>query len=182
VYWRGAVVIYLLPVGQVDGAVLKSLQQSIAQLFLEEVSLAGAIPLQADSWNRRREQYDADVILSGIPSPPHGSKILAVTGVDLFAQGLNFVFGAARESSQKAVLSFWRLRPEVYYQPHDEALFRKRILTEAVHELGHAFGLGHCPNTACVMYFSNTLKETDQKGWKPCKSCRDSLNKILGPR
>lgn len=173
--------ITLLPVGQVEGEVLKSLQQSIAQLFLEEVSIADAIPLQADSWNRRREQYDADVILSGIPSPPHGSKILAITGGDLFARGLNFVFGAAHESSQKAVLSLWRLRPEVYYLPHDETLFRRRLLTEAVHELGHTFGLSHCSNAACVMYFSNTLKETDQKGWKPCKSCRESLEKILGP-
>jgi archaemetzincin len=35
--------------------------------------------------------------------------------------------------------------------------------SEAVHELGHAFGLTHCEKSRCVMHFSNSLQDTDFK-------------------
>jgi len=50
---------------------------------------------------------------------------------------------------------------------------------EAVHELGHTYGLKHCPNPACVMHFSNSLHDTDLKGWKFCPNCQ---RKRLGAR
>ena len=34
-------------------------------------------------------------------------------------------------------------------------MFNDRIAKEAIHELGHSFGLFHCNNKRCVMYFSN---------------------------
>jgi len=36
----------------------------------------------------------------------------------------------------------------------------QRVIKEAVHELGHAFGLTHCENSKCVMHFSNSLQDT----------------------
>jgi len=40
-----------------------------------------------------------------------------------------------------------RLRPEFYGLPENRALLPLRALKEAVHELGHLFGLGHCPDS-----------------------------------
>lgn len=61
--------------------------------------------------------------------------------------------------------------------PEDPARFRRRALTEAVHELGHTWGLTHCPNSHCVMHFSNTLADTDVKGSTFCPRCQLQLNK-----
>jgi archaemetzincin len=44
-----------------------------------------------------------------------------------------------------------------------------------VHELGHVYGLGHCNRQACVMWFSNTLAETDRKGSRFCPVCARAL-------
>jgi archaemetzincin len=57
----------------------------------------------------------------------------------------------------------------------DAFIFRERAVKEAVHELGHTFGLGHCPDSSCVMHFSNCLDDTDRKGKEYCPECRAKL-------
>ncbi|PSC69319.1 peptidase zinc-dependent, partial [Micractinium conductrix] len=81
-----------------------------------------------------------------------------------------------RSASQQAVLlddAFYGLPPS----PAD--VFASRCATEAVHELGHVFGLPHCHRRDCVMFFSNTLADTDAKGWRFCDMCRRSLAAAL---
>jgi archaemetzincin len=62
--------------------------------------------------------------------------------------------------------------------PRDERLFSERTLKEAVHELGHTYGLEHCPDPTCVMHFSNRLGDTDVKSWEFCPKCQQKVNKI----
>ena len=54
-------------------------------------------------------------------------------------------FGEADIAGRKALISLKRLRQEFYSLPRNENLFRERAVKEAVHELGHTYGLKHCP-------------------------------------
>lgn len=112
-------------------------------------------------------------------SPVIDTKVLGVADVDLFAGGLNFVFGQAELPGSAAIISLCRLRPEFYGEPPNEALKRRRLLIEAVHELGHTFGLDHCDSNKCVMRFSNALADTDAKGYDFCFECLAALAKEL---
>lgn len=95
--------------------------------------------------------------------------------------GLNFVFGEASAAQGCAVMSFARLDDAFYgLPPSSPDTFRARCATEAVHELGHVFGLPHCRSRRCVMWSSNTLAETDAKGWDCCSRCRARLAALLG--
>lgn len=58
-------------------------------------------------------------------------------------------------------------------------LFKERLIKEALHELGHAFGLPHCDNKRCVMVFSNSIKDVDFKGAKFCEGCATVLTHII---
>jgi len=100
-------------------------------------------------------------------------KILGIVDHDLFVPELNFVFGEA--SSRAAFISLTRLRQTFYRLPEDQSLFHRRVLTEAIHELGHTYGLGHCGNPRCVMFFSNRLSDTDRKGPEFCPKCGKNL-------
>ena len=75
----------------------------------------------------------------------------------LFVPNLNYVFGEADIENGVCIISLSRLRQEFYDQKPDKVLFLRRTLKEAVHELGHTYGLGHCANPKCVMHFSNSL-------------------------
>jgi len=97
-------------------------------------------------------------------------KIWGIIDDDLYVPKLNFVFGEAGQ--RVAIISLTRLRNEFYNLPKDQTLFRKRVLTEGVHELGHTYGLVHCRNPHCVMFFSNSLIDTDVKGPDFCRKCK----------
>ena len=80
------------------------------------------------------------------------------------------------------MVSLRRLRPEHYGAPPDEKRLEERALKEAIHELGHTYGLGHCQDERCVMYFSNSLGDTDRKQALFCPLCRKGLETSLNQK
>jgi archaemetzincin len=88
---------------------------------------------------------------------------------------LTFVFGEAQLEGSCAVVSTARLREEFYGLPARDDLLRERLLKEATHEIGHTFGLRHCPDWSCVMASSHAVEVMDVKGAEFCKSCRKPI-------
>ncbi len=164
--------VLLTPMGEVEGAGLEALAESLSNVFGPPVRIGDRLPLPQGAWERRRSQYLASALLALVPSPAPGNRALGVVDVDIYARGLNFVFGQADVAGRRAIVSLRRLRPEAYGLPRDEIRFAERALKEAVHELGHTYGCGHCPRPGCVMHFSNSLRDTDIKGWDFCSRCR----------
>jgi archaemetzincin len=172
--------ITIVPIGDVDESLLKSLGISLEEIFGKKARTADKIQPPEESWHRDRTQYLASAIFAVLPAPSSSvDRVLGVVDVDLFARGLNFVFGQADVGGRRAVISLYRLRQEFYGFAHNEDIFRQRTLKEAVHELGHTYGIGHCPNPICVMHFSNTLSDTDLKGWKFCSKCQMKISREM---
>jgi archaemetzincin len=108
-------------------------------------------------------------------SAPGSERVLGLVDADCYARGLNFIFGQAALGRREAVVALPRLRQLFYGLPEEPRLFRERVLKEAVHELGHTWGLRHCGDRQCVMHFSNSLYDTDVKGAAFCRCCRNQL-------
>jgi archaemetzincin len=132
------------------------------------------LPLPAQAYDPRRRQYGAEAFLPSFATRRREPRdlVIGVTAVDLFVPHLNFVFGLAEPRLSAAVISVTRLAPQFYNQAPAPVLLQKRTLKEAVHELGHLLGLPHCRDPRCIMFFSNTLADTDRKGPGFCRACR----------
>jgi archaemetzincin len=59
-------------------------------------------------------------------------------------------------------------------------LLVERLAKEAVHEVGHAFGLVHCGTIECVMSRSPAVREVDEKRPELCGECRARLQELNG--
>lgn len=173
--------IYIMPVGKVEEEALAYLQNNLGERFKLRCQLADSIEIPAEALNRKRRQYYSPLILQAIldNAPPRYHRILGVIEVDLYVLELNFIFGQADLQRGIALISLTRLRQEYYGLPADKEIFQKRMLKEAVHELGHTYGLRHCSNSLCVMYFSNSLQDTDHKGADFCLQCTKKLESHL---
>ncbi len=124
-----------------------------------------------------RKQYNSNIILRLLldTGPSDAVKILGVTDQDLFSPIFSYVFGEAQLGGKCAVISTFRLRgfPEKA-QPRCPPLL-DRMEKEAVHELGHTFGLRHCADPDCVMSYSKGVECADRKFAVFCSACRDLM-------
>jgi archaemetzincin len=152
----------------IEVPLLENLAHDLTLLGLE-CRITSPLAIPVDAYDPLRDQYRAESLLQRL-HPAKDEYLLGVTACDLYTGDYNFVFGLAWPTQRTAVIALARL---VYHG--DAASHRQRILKEAVHELGHTFGLGHCPNPNCVMHFSNTLADTDRKGSHFCADCRSRL-------
>ena len=168
--------IALVAVGDVDRKVIAVLRNDLGKIFNRQALIGKPMPKPDYAFNKKRNQYLSTAILNAIMGQTDTAahdKILGIVDHDLYVPRLNFVFGEA--GSKAAVISLTRLRQEFYHLPENRPLFHQRVLTEAVHELGHTFGLQHCENPRCAMFFSNSLMDTDRKGPEFCTSCKSKL-------
>jgi archaemetzincin len=126
-----------------------------------------------DSFDPRRQQHSSTRILKWLlESRPRGAgKLVGITDVDLFIPILTFVYGEAQLGGTAAVVSTARLASDNGFLP-GRAQMADRVIKECIHELGHTFGLIHCPRPACVMSRSVNLVQVDAKEPALCHDCR----------
>jgi archaemetzincin len=169
--------IIIIPLAEIDGHVLEMLGDSLRQTFACQVKVEAQVGSLDYAYNKTRKQYLAAQLLSILRhfSMEPGDRCLGIVDVDLYAPGLNFIFGEADVSAGVAIISLYRLQQERYGLPRNERLFQDRAIKEAVHELGHTYYLSHCREARCVMHFSNSLADTDIKRPSFCEKCQQKL-------
>lgn len=174
----------VLRVGPVDVDIVQDIQERLCATFPETTCtiVNNVMPIPKEAYNQRRHQYNSTKILMRIWDHVQGlvvNRVLGVLEADLYASRLNFVFGEAECPGKVAVISVFRLRPEFYGHFTDEKLFVERCVKEAVHEVGHTLGLLHCHDSSCVMFFSNSISDTDHKESSFCDRCFGIISRRL---
>jgi archaemetzincin len=184
--------IHLLQIGEIDKNILRKLKKDL-KWALKDFNLSveivdEIIPLTETEYNSIKRQYNADLLMQKVFKCHKKMDVFRILGLldkDIYVNRYNFIFGSARNPdkvyspySPVALISVFRLREEFWDAQEDEVLFEMRVLKEALHELGHTFGLIHCENE-CIMIFSNSIKDTDNKPPKFCENCTLNLKNFF---
>lgn len=165
--------IYLAPFGMIEEEVLSTLEICVWQIYGFEVRRMSPLPEPEYALDRLANQYSSTLLLKNLLGqvPTDAVRVLGVTTHDLFIPMLSFVFGHAQVNGPVAVISLARLHQKFYQLPENRHLFLHRVMKEAVHELGHTFGLIHCADTKCAMSLSNAIQHVDKKTEELCSNC-----------
>jgi archaemetzincin len=129
------------------------------------------------AFDSSRGQYNSRIFLAQLlrDAPDSATRVLGVTGVDLFIPVLTYVFGEAQLDGRAALVSAYRLDNQLYGLPSNRNLLFQRLCKEAIHELGHTYNLLHCHKQSCVMTSSTYVEGIDLKSDRFCDPCRKSL-------
>jgi archaemetzincin len=165
--------LYILPLLFPDNNLLEHLSSVLSEAFGITASIRPESFSLEEGFDPVRNQYNSTWILSKLllEVPEEDCKVLGVTSVDLFVPVLTFVFGEAQLQGKAAVVSSYRLRDELYGLPKNSERLKERLEKEAIHELGHTFGIVHCRNPECVMHSYTYAEEVDFKSKNFCSSC-----------
>jgi len=171
--------VIIIPFTGVDEAYTEDLAYRLGVDFPFDIGIATKTIDPAFAYESSRNQYLSTNILQHLAElkldKDLGGIYMGLTNVDLFIPILTYVFGESLLNSTAAVVSTYRLNPQLYGLPLDRALLMDRLEKTAIHELGHSFGLRHCPDPRCVMRASNVVEGVDLKGKEFCQMCRKGL-------
>jgi archaemetzincin len=160
--------------GRPEEALMEHVRARLGAAFARPAVAWASTERPRGSFDERRRQHLTATILQWLlTTGPASGKVLGITDQDLFIPVLTYVFGEAQLGGRAAVCSTARLLEGV--ELVGPRLLRERLAKEAVHEVGHAFGLRHCDEARCVMGRSAGLGGVDGKHHELCDTCRQRL-------
>lgn len=173
----------VVTIGSIERELVEWLVRRLREEMGGTVAYVAALPLPRTAYDARRGQFRGEAILRILRDVPlvDADRVIAVVAADCYAGRLNFVFGLAALQGRESLVALPYLCSKIDHRRPSRNEIYQRVLKEAMHELGHTRGLRHCDNPSCVMHFSNTLADTDRKGYEYCESCKEKLTQKTGP-
>ncbi len=155
-----------------EEATVSTIKNFLSVITDMDVGLGTMLEVPRYAFDHTRDQYMVQTILDNLSYKHSGGDfVIGLTDVDLFKKGYNFVYGGSHLLHGVSIISILRLKDE------DQQVFRKRVVTEAVHEIGHLLGLLHCRDETCVMFDPQSMADIDSKSYEFCDKCKKSLDR-----
>jgi archaemetzincin len=162
----------------VSDAELELVRRALAAIFSEPVSVMPHVELPKSAFYAPRSRYRAEKLLDFVrPRLPSGAlRIAGITAADISTTKPPHadwgILGLATIDGSACVLSTFRCHRRSKNAEHARVRFAKT----AVHELGHTFGLEHCPNRGCLMEDGGGSVLTTDRERDLCTACRMHLS------
>jgi archaemetzincin len=172
----GARSVVVQPFGPGSATPAALVGSSLTALYDVDVRVAKVEPLPAAAFYTARGRYRAEKLLERLSALQESAfRVLGVTAADISTTKGNVfdwgILGLASIDGRACVLSSFRCRRRA----RDSRHVADRLGKTAVHELGHTFGLEHCPTRGCLMHDGEGTVLTTDGERDLCSGCRSKL-------
>jgi archaemetzincin len=178
---EGPPLIVLQPLGaSIPAAELEAVAGAISAFYRVRLETRDPLPLPKSAFYVPRQRYRAEKLLDYLVAhgKPGARVTLGLTAVDISTTKASYedwgILGLATLDGRSAVLSSFRCRRGAKNAQHARVRFAKT----AVHELGHSFGLDHCPTPGCIMHDGEGSVLTTDGEHDLCEQTRARLSSV----
>lgn len=173
--------IVLQPLGSaLPAPELEAVAGALSAFYAVRLETRDPLPLPASAFYAPRQRYRAEKLLDYLVARGQAAArvTLGLTAVDISTTKAPHddwgILGLATLDGRSAVLSSFRCRRGAQNPAHARTRFAKT----AVHELGHSFGLEHCPTPGCLMHDGEGSVLTTDTEHDLCADTRGRLSSV----
>jgi archaemetzincin len=169
--------IILQPFEDISPQQIAYLQKELPKWYNASIVIKPAINLPNNAWYQPRKRYISDSLLGFLNKRGRTDEefIAGITTKDISTQKGNIrnygIMGQGLCPGNVCIISTHRLARTKEQYAHINA----RLLKVVIHELGHNFGLPHCPNQSCIMVDAEGKDKLPQEK-DLCPKCRSYLS------
>lgn len=170
------------PLGNVNRAIIDSAVSGIKALYNVQVIILESDSVPKSAYYKPNKRYRAEKILNYLEKnvDQKYTKVLGLTVKDISTTKGQYydwgIFGLGSLGGRPCIVSTYRLRRK----KASDSLFYARLKKVINHELGHVFGLEHCPNDRCLMEDAKgKIKTVDNETGAFCPECANSIKNLL---
>ncbi len=169
-------VIILQPLDSFPADALLFLKDSIPLFYPVTVHISPKRKMPAKAYYKPRNRYRADTLIHWLRQrkPLKSRLIMGFTTKDISTTKGDAedygVMGLGFQPGEAGVVSTHRIYPSA--TSPENAL--RRLFKVVVHEMGHNFGLPHCPRQYCIMADADGKMKLDKER-RLCDDCRKKL-------
>jgi len=168
--------IAIQPFNDVDSLLVRKISTGIEKQLNVTVNPFPPKGIPYFAYYPARQRYIADSLLIYLRfvNRNKNEKIIGITSKDISTQKLPYdnwgVLGLGSCPGEACLISSYRAGKNKV----KAIVFEKRMISLALHELGHTYGLEHCPVFHCVMKDAKGKMALDD-GDSYCEKCRNYL-------
>lgn len=158
-------VIAIQPLGKFDSNLIQQVENQLVSKYHVRVVVKPELPLPKQAYYPKRSRYRAEKLLDYLETTDTtATKVLGLTTVDISTTKGIYpdwgILGQGQMNGRPCIVSTFRMCGTD--RKVSEQVFRNRFAKVVAHEIGHTFGLEHCPTKACLMEDANgTVKTVD---------------------
>jgi archaemetzincin len=170
--------IALVPFRGIDEKAVETVRSSVAARYAVDVEVLPERVLPPEAYYEPRKRYRGTKLLEYLDSGDltKFDKVVGVTSSDISVTKGDIydwgIFGLGSVGGRPCVVSVFRLKGK----EAPASLVADRLAKVAVHEIGHTFGMDHCPTPRCVMEDARgSIKTVDGGDGSFCPACSARL-------
>lgn len=169
------------PFGDFDTSLTKKIEKEILKCYDVETVISSPCDLPDSAYYAPGDIYSSITLLNFLHkiNEGHYKKIIGLTNRHIYHAKDNYpywgIFGLSDIGDTACVVSSYRIK---LYSPADK--YYSRLVNTVIHELGHSFGLEHCPDKTCVMAaWYGSWDNIDKMNNEFCADCKKKIADIL---